>query len=89
MQDPSCLPKTCRHCRFYTPEGRRGGQCGRLTAPVLSHWQACSLALPPFAPSWEIATTMIALSKVSPVPHNEIRKTAREVEPANLPELSA
>lgn len=43
----------CRHCRHYTPEGRRGGLCQQLNVPVQSHWQACTLALPPFAPSWE------------------------------------
>jgi len=43
----------CRSCRFYTPEGRRGGNCQQLGVPVRSGWSACSLALPPFAPSWE------------------------------------
>ncbi|WP_162182944.1 hypothetical protein [Neosynechococcus sphagnicola] len=45
---------TCRHCRYYTPEGRRGGQCQQLSAPVSGGWKACSLAIPPFAPSWEL-----------------------------------
>lgn len=44
---------TCRHCRYYTPEGRRGGLCGQLNAPVQGCWQACGLGAPPFAPSWE------------------------------------
>lgn len=34
-------------------EGRRGGLCQQLGVPVSSSWKACSLALPPFAPSWE------------------------------------
>ncbi|MFB2835521.1 hypothetical protein [Floridanema evergladense] len=43
----------CKSCRFYTPEGRRGGNCQQLGVPVRGGWKACSLALPPFAPSWE------------------------------------
>ena len=38
----------CRNCRFYTPEGRRGGQCGQLNVHVQSEWKACSLAISPF-----------------------------------------
>ncbi len=43
----------CRHCRYYQPEGRRGGQCQQLNVTVQSGWKACSLAIPPFAPAWE------------------------------------
>ena len=43
----------CRHCRFYTPEGRRGGHCGQLGVSVSGSWQSCDLCLAPFAPSWE------------------------------------
>jgi len=43
----------CRHCRYYTPEGRRGGHCHRLNVMVQSHWKACSVAAPPFMPAWE------------------------------------
>lgn len=43
----------CRHCQHYLVEGRRGGQCQQLGAPVLGRWKACQLAIPPFAPSWE------------------------------------
>lgn len=47
------LASVCRSCRFYTPEGRRGGQCQQLGVPVRSSWHACALAIPAFAPSWE------------------------------------
>lgn len=47
---------TCRHCQHYLVEGRRGGQCKQLGAPVLGRWKACQLAIPPFAPSWEDMT---------------------------------
>lgn len=53
MKTANAASLACRHCRFYLPEGRRGGNCERLSAPVQSHWKACTLALPPFAPSWE------------------------------------
>ncbi|WP_421655433.1 hypothetical protein [Leptothermofonsia sp. ETS-13] len=43
----------CRHCRYYLPEGRRGGHCQQLNAAVQGGWKACSLVIPPFAPSWE------------------------------------
>lgn len=53
MNTNKCLTSTCRYCRHYKLEGRRGGVCQQLGAPVLGTWKACSLALPPFAPSWE------------------------------------
>lgn len=43
----------CRHCRYYMPEGRRGGHCQQLNVAVQSGWKACSLAIPPFSPTWE------------------------------------
>lgn len=43
----------CLVCRYYQPTGRRGGMCRLLSAPVRGSWKACSLGLPPFAPSWE------------------------------------
>jgi len=53
MYNLSALSSTCRHCRFYTPEGRRGGQCQRLAVEVLGHWEACALASHPFSPTLE------------------------------------
>jgi hypothetical protein len=53
MENFNCPTSTCRHCRFYSPRGRRGGQCGQLNVEVMGHWKACALAVPPFAPSWE------------------------------------
>ncbi|MGB3420933.1 hypothetical protein [Dolichospermum sp. FACHB-1091] len=47
------LTSTCRYCRYYQPQGRRGGMCEKLTAPVQGVWKACPLALPAFSPSWE------------------------------------
>lgn len=43
----------CRVCRYYRPEGRRGGMCQQLGVLVSANWKACSLAIPTFAPSWD------------------------------------
>ncbi len=63
MAKSNCLASTCescRYCRYFTPEGRRGGYCEQLGVPVQSKWKACMLALPPFAPSWETLEQSIA-----------------------------
>ncbi len=49
----------CRYCQYYSPEGRRGGVCQKLMTQVESNWKACSLALPPFAPSWENRNSIV------------------------------
>lgn len=51
MESAQCRVSSCNRCHFYTPEGRRGGQCGQLGVPVQSHWASCSLAVPAFAAS--------------------------------------
>ncbi|MEM6253415.1 MAG: hypothetical protein AAF821_10880 [Cyanobacteria bacterium P01_D01_bin.156] len=38
----------CGACRFYTPVGRRGGDCSQLSVPVQSGWKTCCLAQSPF-----------------------------------------
>lgn len=53
MKTTNCLTSACRYCRFYNPEGRRGGSCQQLSVPVEANWKACSLALPPFTSAWE------------------------------------
>lgn len=54
----------CRYCRHYNVEGRRGGMCKQLGVPVRGTWKACSLALPPFAPSWESLDGLLQDNKV-------------------------
>lgn len=44
---------TCRHCRHYQLEGRRGGNCQQLGALVQGGWKACALAIPTFVQTWE------------------------------------
>ena len=53
MKTQLFLTSTCRCCRYYQPEGRRGGTCQQLCVPVQGDWKACSLAAPPFATTWE------------------------------------
>lgn len=53
MKTLACSTSACRVCRYYQPEGRRGGMCQQLGVPVSANWKACSLAVPAFAPSWE------------------------------------
>lgn len=43
----------CRRCRYYQPEGRRGGYCQQLNVTVQGVWSACALAIPPFSPTWD------------------------------------
>jgi hypothetical protein len=53
MKTNNCLTTVCRFCRYYQPEGRRGGTCEQLGVPVQAHWKACALAASPFAVDWQ------------------------------------
>ena len=35
---------SCRHCRHYVHEGRRGGQCEQLNVAVQGSWSGCVLS---------------------------------------------
>lgn len=67
MKQIKLLTSACRYCRYYNPEGRRGGSCQQLGAPVRGNWKACSLALPPFAPSWESLEDVWSLPEATPI----------------------
>ncbi|MEH1822986.1 MAG: hypothetical protein V7L31_28575 [Nostoc sp.] len=67
MKPIKVLASACKYCRHYQPEGRRGGTCQQLGAPVQATWKACSLALPPFAPSWETLEDAWGLPDAAPV----------------------
>jgi len=51
---PALTCQHCRNCRYFVPEGRRGGNCEQLGVLVRGAWKACSLSIPAFAPSWEV-----------------------------------
>jgi hypothetical protein len=74
MRNKKSLTSACRYCRYYKPEGRRGGTCQQLAVPVKSNWTACSLALPPFAPSWESLEDIWSLPDVTSVIASGINK---------------
>jgi hypothetical protein len=67
MKPIKFLTSACRYCRHYKPEGRRGGLCQQLGAPVEGNWKACCLAIPPFAPSWETLEDVWSLPDATPV----------------------
>lgn len=68
------LASSCRYCRYYRPEGRRGGACQQLGAPVRGNWKSCSLSLPPFAPSWETLEDVWKLADATPVLGSDVNK---------------
>jgi hypothetical protein len=61
MNKQNLATSSCRHCRHYQPEGRRGGMCHKLSVPVESSWKACLLASLPFTNSWESLEEIIHL----------------------------
>ena len=56
---------SCRYCRYYKPEGLRGGICNRLEVPVESSWKACSLAIPPFTCTLQTIEKIVLLNTSS------------------------
>ena len=55
----------CGACRFYTPIGRRGGDCSQFGVPVQSDWKTCCLAESPFQALAKISDSDITLTKVA------------------------
>lgn len=53
MKSLNLPTSACRYCRYYQPEGRRGGCCQILGAPVQGKWKACAVAIPAFGSAWE------------------------------------
>lgn len=66
MKTPNLLVSACRYCRYYNPEGRRGGTCQLLGGLVHGGWKACALTLPAFAPAWENLENMMNLPDAIP-----------------------
>ncbi len=79
MKHTKLLTTACRYCHYYKPEGRRGGVCQQLGAPVQSSWKACALALPPFAPSWEGLEESWSLPDATPVLASSFNKSSLTV----------
>ena len=64
MKKINFLQSNCRHCRYYQPEGRRGGSCQKLGVSVDATWSACILASSPFTPAFsQLDNTLKTLDK--------------------------
>ncbi|NEQ53942.1 MAG: hypothetical protein F6K11_28070 [Leptolyngbya sp. SIO3F4] len=55
----------CGACRFYTPIGRRGGECSQFGVPVRSGWTSCCLAESPFQKVTKVNNSDMKLSRVA------------------------
>jgi hypothetical protein len=65
MEETNILNLSCRHCRYYQPEGRRGGSCKQLGVSVDSKWKACTLASFPFENVFpDLDTTLTTLEEI-------------------------
>ena len=78
MQTSNTLTSACRFCRYYQLEGRRGGHCQMLNAPVKGTWKACSLGFPPFAPSWEHLEQLMTLESAEAQMHESLEPMPAE-----------
>lgn len=54
---------TCRFCRHYAPEGRRGGHCQKLGASMRGDWKACTLMIPTFKTPGDQLGEMMAVAE--------------------------
>jgi hypothetical protein len=61
MKTANFITSSCRYCRYYRTEGRRGGMCQQLSVPVQAHWKACVLAAHPFTSTWESLEELMRL----------------------------
>ncbi|MBE9094602.1 hypothetical protein [Tychonema sp. LEGE 07203] len=50
---PCTATSKCGFCGHYQLQRGSMGHCQLLNAPVKGKWKSCTLAIPPFAPSWE------------------------------------
>ena len=84
MKPVKYVASCCSRCSHYTPEGRRGGQCGQLGVPVKGKWKACSLAVPVFL------TPLSDLQPLALMPKPlEIRLPDPQLEPLEVSETKA
>ncbi len=73
MEHSSTNVSTCRFCSHYDPQGRRGGECRKLSVPVRGYWRACPLAMAAFlsdqpAPT-PVSTTVRPMLPTVPTTH--------------------
>ncbi len=63
MKTANFITSSCRHCRYYQSEGRRGGTCNQLSVPVQAEWAACTLAAQPFSIPWDSLEDVMQLEQ--------------------------
>ncbi|MDX2243479.1 MAG: hypothetical protein NW224_22590 [Leptolyngbyaceae cyanobacterium bins.302] len=73
MKHSSAAISACRHCRFYSPQGRRGGYCKKLNVSVKGQWEACSLATPPFAATWRELESITVWTQKALIAEDRVR----------------
>ena len=90
MKEINFSTTACRYCRFYKPEGRRGGACQMLGVSVQSSWKACNFASPPFDPTWKQLEEIIHLeTSIQLKPQPKLSGTSTKVELKNNMKTSA
>jgi len=78
MKTANFATSSCRNCRYYHTEGRRGGICHQLSVSVQGEWPACSLAARPFNSAWESLEDVVRLEHSLSLPY-QVDKQTREV----------
>lgn len=89
MKTANFLTSSCRYCRYYQTEGRRGGMCQQLGVPVQAEWKACALAVRPFTTNWESLEKVVQLENAlitqCSVNHTEVPPIeGKNLSPAHL-----
>ncbi len=62
MKKSNIIISSCKFCRHYQSEGRRGGNCTQLGVAVNSSWKSCRLAIPSFVSDWDNVQEVVNLS---------------------------
>jgi hypothetical protein len=75
MKTANFMTSSCRYCRYYQAEGRRGGLCNQLSVPVRGEWKACALAARPFATAWDNLEDVVRLEQSLALSYNNDRVT--------------
>ncbi len=84
MKTATFLTSSCRYCRHFHSEGRRGGTCQQLGVAVGSDWKACVLATHAFTTPWDHYETLVQLEKSLGLASSESTKKESIPEPISV-----
>ena len=73
MKKSNVIISSCKYCRYYESEGRRGGNCTQLGVSVNSSWKSCRLAIPSFISDWDNVKEIVDLTPNPPIYVNSSR----------------